>query len=164
MAQTQVDSIGVKIQNQQDGHLIKDCPLWKFEKAESQSDLCSAHTSSIQGRGVGQIILITSSCHSLPAEEIAAVAQSCSSSELLHIWTTYHRTHCWYGCLRHLSTRRRPAWSDDQKNLLSSPYTPGSPNSIFNLFVPITSASLRQLRAYNFPVYWTSCMFRIHFY
>lgn len=60
MAQTQIDSIEVKIQNQQDSHLIKDCQLWEFENAESQSDLCSAHPNSIQERGVGQIILITS--------------------------------------------------------------------------------------------------------
>lgn len=82
MAQTQTDSIGVKIQNEQDGQLIKDCQLWKLEKAESQSDLCSTHPNSIQGRGVGQIILITSSCHTLPVEAIAAVALS---PLLLHI-------------------------------------------------------------------------------
>lgn len=93
---------------------------WKLEKEESQSQVLAATTQTVsREEGVGQIILITWWCLCLPVEEMAAVGLS---PVVIKDLITYYRTH-WCD---HVT---RVQWDQhDQKNPLSSPYIPGSPN------------------------------------
>lgn len=142
MAEIQTDIMGVKIQNQQDGHLIGDCTLketWchleevlvshESLKKQNHSQISAVPTQTVsREEGVSQIILITWSCCSLPicgdswssSESAVIIHLTRLPQDTLLIWLPMSLVH-----------RRRTAWPGDQKKLLSSPHIPGGSKSYF---------------------------------
>lgn len=111
--------------------------------------------------GVGQIILITWWCLCPPVEEMTAVGLSPVVTKDL---ITYYRTH---RC-DHV-TRVQEGDQHDQKNPLSSPYIPGSPNfCIKPLYSHCTCQILTQISdtmcLHFSSFFFLNHMQQIHFY